>query len=701
VTRLDGVMSGWRTDSELAVLNEGPRSTPLPVSVDLLEAIEAAIAIAEQTAGAYDPTVEPLIEVYDLRGDGRRPSVAALRDALAAVDYRQVLTDTSARSVEQASPGAALDLGGIGKGIALDHMVEIFERSGVRAALINFGGQITTVGEPVAGEPWSVEIADPQDRDLAVMQLDVRDASIATSSQSERRLIVDDVVIGHVLDPRTGEPVPDWGSVTVIADSGARADAMSTALFVMGPEEARRFAAAQPDLAAIILEKDRSAADTPPRLSIAGSHPGLLALGPPAAPSPPDLLAQAGGDRETPPSNAELARRIDILSSELEDMQLGEIADAMQPAYGLGPAASKVYHVPQGVSVGGYGEMLYESFAQNREDDELAGKTDQFDFLRNVFYLGYKFTDAIIFNSEIEFEHASTSKSGSVSVEFAYIDFMYHRQHGIRGGMVLIPSGFINELHEPPTFLGARRPEVEQKIIPSTWRGNGAGAFGQSSSGISYRAYVVEGLDGSKFSDSSGVRGGRQKGSKAKVDHFGVVARGDYEHPVGLLVGGSVYSGGSAQGLVDTLGNEFTARTTIVEVHGQFRRQGFQTRVLWAQSTIDEVEQLNQVVYPAGDRTLGEKGVGWYIDVGYDVLYVAAPASGLQLIPYVRYEALNTQADVPTGFTANPANDQTITTVGASFYPHEQVVIKGDYQVRRNEAKTGVNQFNLALGFMY
>ena len=202
---------------------------------------------------------------------------------------------------------------------------------------------------------------------------------------------------------------------------------------------------------------------------------------------------------------------------------------------GLGPAASKVYNVERGVSIGGYGEMLYQSFASETEDGSASAKSDQLDFLRAIVYVGYKFNDRIHFNSEIEFEHASTGKGGEVSVEFAYLDFSLRPELGIRGGMLLVPMGFINELHEPPIFYGARRPEVESAIIPTTWRENGAGIFGEAGP-VEYRAYAVAGLDASGFS-ASGIRGGRQKGARSLAEDFAFTGRVDLTSVPGLLAG--------------------------------------------------------------------------------------------------------------------------------------------------------------------
>ncbi|NIR42428.1 MAG: hypothetical protein GWN99_04900, partial [Gemmatimonadetes bacterium] len=262
--------------------------------------------------------------------------------------------------------------------------------------------------------------------------------------------------------------------------------------------------------------------------------------------------------------------------------------------YGLGPAASRVYRAGQGVSIGGYGELLYENFASEREDGTPSGATDQLDALRAVFYVGYKFDDGFLFNSEIELEHASTGEDGSVSVEFAYLDWLFSEPLGARAGLLLVPMGFINELHEPPIFLGSERPLTERAIIPSTWRESGLGLFGGAGN-FAYRLYLVNGLDGVGTPESprfsaSGLRGGRQKGSKAVAEDFAAVARVDYEGVLGLLVGSSLYLGNSGQGAVSPGdGSSIDAFTLIWEGHAQYRARGVWLRGLVALADVSDV----------------------------------------------------------------------------------------------------------------
>ncbi len=204
VERLDRVLSLYKEDSELSALN---RSTAaFRCSPDLWEAVAASLDYARRSGGAFDPTVLP---------PARRGKAA-----LASVGHEKVRLDPALRTVRFTAPGMALDFGGIGKGLALDHAARVLKDAGVRAAFLNFGGQILALGAPPGTDGWSVEA--PGGRTLTV-----KDASVSTSGDSERP--------GHILSPFTGEPVRRAGSVTVVAPTGAEADAWSTALFVLGP----------------------------------------------------------------------------------------------------------------------------------------------------------------------------------------------------------------------------------------------------------------------------------------------------------------------------------------------------------------------------------------------------------------------------------------------------------------------------------
>jgi thiamine biosynthesis lipoprotein len=251
IARLERVMSGWRDDSELSGLNAGAHENRVPVSADLYAALDSALALARDTDGAFDPTVEPLIRAWDLRGEGRVPSAIEARDALATVGWRRVQLEPGARTARYSAPGVSVDLGGIGKGYALDRASDVLRQLGVKRALVNFGGEVLAFTHR---EPWQVTIADPADRLRPVLRLSLSNGAVSTSAQSERGFTRNGVRYGHVLDPRSGAPVRSDASVSVVSRSATRADALSTALLVMGRENAARYAAAHPGIGVLWLE---------------------------------------------------------------------------------------------------------------------------------------------------------------------------------------------------------------------------------------------------------------------------------------------------------------------------------------------------------------------------------------------------------------------------------------------------------------
>ncbi len=388
----------------------------------------------------------------------------------------------------------------------------------------------------------------------------------------------------------------------------------------------------------------------------------------------------------------ELKRKTSILAQELEKMRTLLVIPEepkYKSMYGLGPAASKVYQVGKGLSIGGYGEGRYQIFT-----DDQNGKKDNANLVRLVFYTGYKFNDWVLFNSELEFEHASTGKNGSVSVEFAALDFFLDPRVNIRAGVVLIPMGFLNPIHEPPFYFGNNRPEVERRIIPSTWREFGVGLFGELFPGLTYTTYVVNGLDASGFS-SSGIRGGRQGASKAKAENLAWVGRVDYAVPqlTGLTVGASAYLGNSGQ---DEIGSA-DVFTQLYEGHVQWKYRGWEFRALGAWSHIDDAAKVSAAV----GETVGEEQFGWYTELGYNILPLLMPESTHYLAPFFRYEQWDTIAQAPSGFADDGRFDRHLWQVGLNYKPIPNRVIKADYGNIDADEGTLADEFNVGLGFIF
>ena len=414
---------------------------------------------------------------------------------------------------------------------------------------------------------------------------------------------------------------------------------------------------------------------------------------------------------------AELERKVVILADELERTQR-ELAvpedGSLSSKFGLAPAASKIYDLSRGLSIGGYGEGYYSKVVGDK-----GGAKNRADLLRMVLYTGYKFTDSILFNAEIEFEHATTSSTksssgGSVSVEFAYLDFLLRDWANIRAGLVLVPMGFINEIHEPVYYFGVNRPEIERQIIPSTWRENGVGLLGTLYEQVDYQAFVINGFNAEGF-DSGGLRGGRQKGNRALAEHLAFVARLDWTPIQQLVVGGSVYHGNSGQNQNVAVPADDPARipdtpTTIWEVHAQYEDHGLHLRSLFTMADIGDAGDLTAALAPVGlggtgelatDEAIAGEMLGVYGEIAYDLMPLLFPGSERTLEPFFRYSYYDTQRDVPSGFSSDRSKEIEIYTLGFSFQPIPRVVIKADY--RNRVAKSGglPDEFNLGVGFVF
>ncbi|HYM61562.1 MAG TPA: ABC transporter C-terminal domain-containing protein [Thermoanaerobaculia bacterium] len=430
-----------------------------------------------------------------------------------------------------------------------------------------------------------------------------------------------------------------------------------------------------------------------------------------AAPSPVDLEKRlkaleekvAQIEKAAPAVDlTEIQREIGILAKEIEALKTERSqkpAEADTQQFGLGAAASKVYRSEPGVSFGGYGEMAYQKFDSRKHSGAPAEMTDSADLVRGVLYTGFKFNKNVLFNSELEVEHASTESGGNVSLEFAYLDFLSRPELNARAGVVLLPIGMINEQHEPTTYFGVSRPVVETRIIPATWGEIGAGIFGDTGK-FSYRGYLVTGLDSQKFEPKEGIREGRQAGAEAKADDLALTGRLDFHPFEGTVFGGSIYSGNSAQGRRTPSGARFGGRVTLGELHADSKFRGVSLRALWSRGTIGDAARINEANGLTGDKSIGKTFGGWYVESGYDLASVWRRGD-LSVTPYARYERFDTQRSVPAGYERDPENDGRIWTLGVAVKPIPQTVIKVDYQNVNNAAGTGVNQFNIGLGYIF
>lgn len=406
-----------------------------------------------------------------------------------------------------------------------------------------------------------------------------------------------------------------------------------------------------------------------------------------------------------------IEEKLNVLAEEIDNIKQASVVEdpTYESVYGAGPAASKVYLVDKGLSIGGYGEL---AVTQIKEDAD-----NVVDALRVVLYFGYKFTDRIIFNSELEFEHGTTGtnrdgQSGSVSVEFALLDFLLWPELNLRGGVLLAPFGIVNEIHEPTTFFGVLRPAVERIIIPTTWRENGIGIFGdidlQSAGSISYRAYLMNSFDARGFRASNN-RGLRINGNRALLNDVAFVSRVEYEPFPFVSFGGSIFLGNTGQD--QTIENEesafngqrFSGFFQMYEGDVQFLYRGFEARALAVYTSLDDAARINALNDFTGDESVGNEQWGYYLVGAYNVLSLTGFSSqyAQYLAPFVRWEQYDTQSSVPSGFQSNPANDRSDLTIGLNYKPIPRVVVKAEYQWLDNAADDSRYQFNFGLGYVF
>ncbi|MBK8169040.1 MAG: hypothetical protein IPK60_01695 [Sandaracinaceae bacterium] len=368
--------------------------------------------------------------------------------------------------------------------------------------------------------------------------------------------------------------------------------------------------------------------------------------------------------------------------------------------------------------IGGYGEFNL-NFLRTGSANPLIGRAT---VRRLVLFLAHNFNEKFRTYMEIEWENAVACSdcAGGVEIEQAFIDWrVLGDDFGLRAGLVLVPMGIINQWHEAPVYHGVNRPDLDRLIIPTTWRELGLGAFG-SHGMMRYELYAITAFDPSEFS-ASGFRSGRGEGALQRANALAVTGRFEIEPWLGAVFGASFYAS-DAGGNLDSVSALNQPTTVHVPVYGwsldaRMRKWGFEARALFAQFFSPESDALMRaqrdvdgVVTPYfADTTVGPNLTsgpvatriqGGYLELAYNVLRFAGDTDQ-QLLPFVRLEYLDTQAAVPTGFERNGRLQMNILTAGLSYRPIQQIVLKGDIQVR--DRHVGPDEFgiNFGLGYMF
>lgn len=241
IRRFDRMMSLYQDDSEITKVNMAAGKAPVKVSPEMIEVVEAANRVSRLTDGAFDITVGPLVVLWQMRlKEGRAPTEKEIAAIKPRVNYRNIAVDKKASTLFLRKKNMIMDLGGVAKGYAADKTAELFNKRGIKNGIIALAGDIRVMGLRPDGSPWHIGVQHPREKDKTLAVLKLSDKSISTSGDYERFQIVGKNRYHHIIDPRTGKPSEGLISVTVIGNSGALVDPLTTALFIVGKEKAMK-----------------------------------------------------------------------------------------------------------------------------------------------------------------------------------------------------------------------------------------------------------------------------------------------------------------------------------------------------------------------------------------------------------------------------------------------------------------------------
>jgi len=369
----------------------------------------------------------------------------------------------------------------------------------------------------------------------------------------------------------------------------------------------------------------------------------------------------------------------------------------------------------------GYGETHYNNFL-----DENGGNT-QIDQHRFVIGINASLTDWIQLNAEVDYEHGAQE----LEFELGYLDFRLHEALNVRTGVVLIPVGLLNEFHEPNLFWSVERPELQTKIIPTTWNAGGAGIFGTPMEGVNYRVFAVNSLQSirpsgfstgagvsgnggqsGRFKSSSGIRIGRAQPNELVAEDFAATGRLELTqlYP-GLQLGFSFFVGNTTQGLISEGG-----RVLLTEADMKYRKNWFDMNASIVNIDVNDAAALNaycatQNAITAGtcSTDTGDNIFGWNVQAGVHLPQLLGLNTSQDLISWFQFEHIRPQDSVPSGTAPTAGVNFDVYQVGLTYRPIFNVAVKMDWQHRRfsnpNFAPTKVGQasdtINLGVAFMY
>ena len=276
IFHIEKLMSDYDPDSQLSQVNQNAFKAPIKVDAELFEVLATAKAYSCLSDGAFDVTIGPVVQLWrKAKEDNITPEAGALKKAKAAVGYENLILNTENKTVQFAKEGMFLDLGGIAKGYAIDKAIEILQAGGVKGAMVDIGGDLRCFGTPANGKAhWLIGLQDPTvEEEKTLLTLNMDDMAVATSGDYRRFFIIDDKKHSHIVNPATADSASNLSSVTLIAPTAMAADALATAVTVLGEKKGIDLINKTETAEAILIQSEK------PRKFIKSSNAGQYVLG--------------------------------------------------------------------------------------------------------------------------------------------------------------------------------------------------------------------------------------------------------------------------------------------------------------------------------------------------------------------------------------------------------------------------------------
>lgn len=353
------------------------------------------------------------------------------------------------------------------------------------------------------------------------------------------------------------------------------------------------------------------------------------------------------------------------------------------------------------LKIGGYGQVDYNQMLD--KNNKTAGLLDVH---RIILFFGYEFSPKWELTTEIEFEHVK-----EVYIEQAYLAYKHNKYLNFKGGLILIPMGYVNEYHEPLSFFGVERPLIDTKVVPTTWREIGFGMYGRIPElSMKYQLYLVNGFTGfttsAKFDGEDAFRGGRQKGAESRISYPNLSSKIELYGIKNLKLGISGYFGKSQSSLLNSISktNEIAnliadssvISTSMIGLDATYQLKDLQVRGQMIYAFNKNVEAYNLF----GNTDLGNEIYGYYLEMAYNIS--RNWNKNARLMPFIRYENFDTQYRVSGQTGKNEKYHRKAFFAGISYFPTNGVVLKADFQwVYTNFDNSTSKGINLGVGYMF